>query len=100
MLDHIVLFKVVPEATRAQAEKMLKEIIALKSVIPGIISASAGINFSDRAKGYTHGLVMRFRDRAALEAYLPHPAHQGVIKEFIQPISTERLVVDYDVLEG
>lgn len=99
-MDHIVLFKVSAEATRAQAERMLKEVLALKNVIPGIMSASAGINFSERSKGYTHGLVMRFRDRAALDAYLPHPAHQAVIKEFIQPITTDRLVVDFDDLEG
>jgi hypothetical protein len=79
---------------------MLSEVMALKDKISGVISASAGVNFSQRSQGYTHGLVLRFRDRAALDAYLPHPLHQAVIKTYIEPICQERLVVDYDILEG
>ena len=60
--------------------------------------ASAGANFSARAQGYTHGFVVRFRDRAALEAYLPHPAHTAAVEQFVKPISEGVLALDYDLL--
>jgi hypothetical protein len=60
------------------------------------VDLSCGPNFSDRAKGYTHGLVIRFRDRAALDAYFPHPAHQNVVQTLINPIRADTLIVDYE----
>jgi hypothetical protein len=68
----------------------------LKGKIAGIIDLSCGANFSARAKGYTHGLVMRFTDRAALEAYYPHPDHQRVVQNLINPIRADTLVLDYE----
>src|SRR5262245_34454430 len=43
----------------------------IKDKIPGIADLSCGANFSDQAKGYTHGLVVRFTDRSGLETYGP-----------------------------
>jgi hypothetical protein len=54
-------------------------------------------NFSDRAKGYKHGLVGRFADRSALEAYTPHPEHQRVVQNFISPIRADILALDYEL---
>ena len=50
----------------------------------------------DRAKGYTHGLVVRFTDQSALETYGPHPEHQRVLQNFINPIRADVLAFDYD----
>jgi len=43
------------------------------------------------------GLVVRFRDRAALDAHIPHPAHRGVVEKHIHPIREEVIVVDYEI---
>ena len=51
----------------------MAELRGLKGKIAGIVDLSCGPNFSDLANCYTHGLVVRFTDRAALEAYGPHP---------------------------
>jgi len=64
--------------------------------IPGIADLSIGANFSDRTKGYTHGLVVRFTDRSALETYCPHPEHQRVLQNFINPIRADVLAFDYE----
>jgi hypothetical protein len=98
MVDHIVLFKLKDSASAEQKAAMLKALLALKDQIPGIVQASAGANFSDRARGYTHGFTVRFRDRAALDAYLPHPAHQAVVESHVKPINDAVLVVDYEPL--
>lgn len=73
------------------------ELRQLKNKIPGIVDLSCGANFSDRAKGYTHGLVVRFKDRTALESYLALPEHQRVVQNFIRPFSADILAMDYEM---
>lgn len=92
---HIVLFKwkedAAPEAIAAAVEGLK----GLPEQIPGILALSCGMNFSDRAQGYETGLVVHFTDRAALEAYGPHPAHQHVVQNLIVPIRADVIAVDY-----
>jgi len=97
MVEHVVLFKVTPEATEEQKERLIAELGALKDKIPGIVDLSVGRNFSDRNQGFEIGLVVRFVDRAALEAYGPHPAHQGCVQQFVAPIKQDVIVVDYEI---
>ncbi|HRY28938.1 MAG TPA: Dabb family protein [Elusimicrobiota bacterium] len=96
MIEHIVLFNIRRSATEEQKGQMLLNLLGLREKISGIHSATAGENFSARAKGFTHGFVVRFISRSALEAYLPHPAHQEVVEKYIKPIAEEILVVDYE----
>ena len=74
----------------------MDDITALKEKIPGILHISAGVNFSSRALGYTHGLVVRFNDRASLEAYQPHPAHQDAVANHVRPNTEGVLALDYE----
>ena len=97
MIEQIVLFRWTDEASQEAKDRVVTELRGLKGKIPGIVDLSCGTNFCDRAKGYTHGLVVRFKDRAALEAYGPHPEHQRVVKNFITPIRADVLAVDYEV---
>lgn len=97
MIEHIVLFKWIETATPEAIEAAVTELRGLKGKIEGIVDLSCGTNFSDRAQGFTHGLVVRFTDRAALEAYGPHPAHQHVVQNFISPIRADILALDYEV---
>ena len=97
MVEHIVLFRWRTEASQGGIENALTELRKLKSKIPGIVDLSCGANFSERAKGYTHGLVVRFTDRAALEAYGPHTEHQRVVQNFINPIREDTLILDCEV---
>jgi len=97
MVEHIVLFELKPETTPEQVGAMEAGLQMLATEIPGIIGLTFGENFSDRNKGSTHGLVVRFTDRAALEVYIPHPAHQSVVEELVRPILDEIIVVDYEI---
>ena len=96
MVEHIVLFRWTEEASQEAIASAVSELRGLKSKIAGVVELSCGANFSDRAQGYTHGLVVRFTDRAALEAYGPHPEHQRVLQNFIKPISADVLALDYE----
>jgi hypothetical protein len=97
MVEHIVLFKLKAEATAEQREAMLTGLKSLREAVPGIVDLSCGVNFSERSQGYEIGLVVRFQDRAALDAYLPHPAHRAAVEQWIQPIRADAIVVDYEI---
>ena len=96
MIVHIVLFKwkedTVPEAI-ALAMENLK---GLKDKIPEILEISCGENFTERSKGFQHGLVVKFSDRPSLATYQAHPAHQEVVQNFIKPILADILALDYE----
>lgn len=97
-IEHVVLFKLKTDALETQKADLMKSLVALQGVIPGILHASAGVNFSARAQGYTHGFVARFKDRAALDHYITHPAHVAVVEQKVKPISEGVLALDYEIL--
>jgi hypothetical protein len=96
MVEHVVLFKLKPEATEEQKHAMVEALRGLKGQIEGIMDLTCGRNFSERSQGSEIGLVVRFRDRAALDAYIPHPIHRGVVERFINPIRQDVIVADYE----
>ena len=97
MVEHLVLFKLKPDATEEQKEAAIQALQGLKKQMDGIVDLTCGRNFSERSQGFEIGLLVRFRDRAALEAYLPHPAHRGAVEQFVHPIRADTIVVDYEV---
>ena len=97
MIEHIVLFRWTESARQEEVGKVMTELRELKGKIPGILDLSCGTNFSERSKGFTHGLVVRFKDRASLETYGPHPEHQRVVQNFINPIRADILALDYEI---
>ena len=96
MIEHIVLIRWMETTSEETIDKALVELRQMKDKIPGIIDLTCGANFSARAKRYKHGLVARFKDRAALEAYLAHPEHQRVVQHFIGPFHNDILILDYE----
>jgi hypothetical protein len=95
MVDHLVLFTVKSEASPEDVEDLLSSIRALRGSISNVMDLSVGEDFSGRAKGYTHGLFVRFRTADDLRAYLEHPEHQAVVEK-LEEVTSGRLVVDYD----
>jgi heme-degrading monooxygenase HmoA len=94
MQIHIALYKwkgsVKPEAI----DKALDKVKALRTV-PGIIEISCGENTSRYSRGYTHVILVRGEDQAAIDAYRNHPAHAVVAKE-IEAMEDEGVGVDFN----
>lgn len=97
MVVHIVLFRWKESAEAEAIERAMAELRNLSGRIEEILELTCGQNFSTRAQGYTHALVVRLPDRAALDVYGPHPLHRHVVETFIQPIVEDVLAVDYEV---
>jgi antibiotic biosynthesis monooxygenase (ABM) superfamily enzyme len=92
-VTHVVLFR-----ARAEQDAPLTALVArfpaLREQIDGIEYAVAGPALaSDATRGYTHALVMRFADAAALQAYESHPAHEALVGE-LKELVEEFLVLD------
>lgn len=95
MIEHLVLFKFKPETEAAAITLILKQQKALQTKVPGIVEATVGQNFSDRGGGFTHCGRLGFQDRASLDAFYPHSAHQA-FKALLQPEIESLLVIDYE----
>jgi quinol monooxygenase YgiN len=93
---HIVLFKFKDSASREQVAAIENAFRALPSQISSVQAFEWGTDVSPEglADGFTHSFLVTFADRAALDIYLPHPAHQSFI-ELLKPQLEKVLVVDY-----
>src|SRR3982074_90959 len=76
---HVFAFQWKPGTSQAQKDRAAEEIAAFQGVIPGLIQTHVGPNISPRSKGYTFGGIMQFKDKASLDAYVQHPAHQKLL---------------------
>ncbi len=76
---HVFAFQWKPGTSESQKDKAAKEIAAFQGQIPGLLQTYVGPNISPRAKGYTFGGIMQFKDKASLDAYVQHPAHQALL---------------------
>ena len=78
MIRHIVLVKFNADLPEADIEDIWVELHALKDVIPGVISITAGKSESPEKieRGYMHGFVADFESWDALATYAEHPDHK------------------------
>jgi hypothetical protein len=88
---HVFAFQWKSQATEAQKEKAASDIRAFQGVIPGLLQTHVGPNISPRGKGYTFGGIMQFTDKAALDSYVQHPAHQALLKWLVPLIEAIEL---------
>jgi len=96
MVEHLVILKFKEDSTPEQIDAFVEKARGLKDKIEGVVDLSVGANYTDRSQGFTHGVCVRFTDKAALEHYLPHPDHQEVVQNYIKPIVDDLIVVDYE----
>jgi hypothetical protein len=77
-VEHMVWIRFKDGVTAERIDNHLRGLRALPDKIAGIVNLCVGENFTDRAAGHTHGLLVTFDNRAALEHYLPHAEHLAV----------------------
>ena len=94
MYIHLFAFRWKPSVTEEQKQRAAASIRALQGQIPGLLETAVGTNISPRAQGYALGGMMKFEDRASLDAYGPHPVHQQLVS-WLMPL-IEPLEVDFD----
>lgn len=93
---HIVLFSFNEDATPEAITKIEKAFAALPDKIDTVQDFEWGTDVSPegKAKGFTHCFVVTFKDKAGLEVYIPHEAHQEFVAG-LKPSLKDVLVIDY-----
>jgi antibiotic biosynthesis monooxygenase (ABM) superfamily enzyme len=76
---HVFAFQWKPAATDADKARAFRDISAFQGQIPGLLETHVGANISPRGKDYAFGGIMRFKDQAALDAYVQHPSHEALL---------------------
>ncbi len=94
MVVHIVSFKYRPEVDAAARRDHREKLSALADV-EGILDLKVGEDFVRSARSFDTGLVVSFRDRAALDGYATHPRHVPVAK-LGRDLSETIVAVDFD----
>ncbi|GAB4135602.1 MAG: Dabb family protein [Planctomycetaceae bacterium] len=100
VLRHVVLFKFKKSATKEQIQEVVTAFAALPKKIDTIIDFEMGtdVSIENKAKGFTHGFVVTFRNAQGRKIYLPHPAHKAFVK-IVGPVLADVLVFDYYTTE-
>lgn len=100
MIKHLVMWKLKDHAEGAdKATNMIKLknlLETCRNIVTGMAKLEVGLAHPDLEATYDVVLYSEFIDKAALDAYQEHPAHQA-IKPFIAAIRSERQCVDYEV---
>ncbi len=98
MIKHIVLWKLkdfAEGASKAQnAERMKRELEALKMNISVIRHIEVGINIMPSEAAYDVALYSEFATESDLNSYQKHPEHLK-IADFVAKVRENRVVVDY-----
>ena len=93
MLVHMVCFRYKPEIDAAARAAHRERLRALAD-IDGIIELKVGEDVVRSPRSYDTGLLITFRDRAALDAYQTHPRHVPVA-QFGPANCTSVVAVDF-----
>jgi|HubBroStandDraft_3_1064219.scaffolds.fasta_scaffold658940_2 hypothetical protein len=95
MIEHIVVIKAKP-GREPEVSGILARFATAAASLPGVVEITAGPNFHQRSAdlGVSHGMLVRFTDQQALDAYQVHPLHTALLPELTQTC-VERLVLDW-----
>jgi len=98
MVEHIVLLKLKNGVTEDKTNAMMDGLNDLKKVIPGMLEVSGGYNNSPEGKadGFNFAFIVKFKDSASRDGYVPHPEHIKLAQTLVRPIVDNVMVVDYE----
>lgn len=93
-LTHIVLSRL-HDTSAENIENVVAKLRTLEGNVPTLNSIEVGVNVVESDRAYDVGLVTRFDDLAAMEAYQMHPFHQGVVAYMKTKVKTA-VAIDYE----
>ena len=94
MIAHVVVFKYKPETSAAQRADHCARLKGLAD-IDGIADFKVGQDVVRSPRSYDTGLVVMFRDRAALDSYATNPRHVPVA-QLGRDLSDSIIAVDFE----
>lgn len=95
-LKHVAWLKFKDGVSAEQIARHLEACRRLVAKVPSLENLECGPNTTDRAGGFTHGIIVTVADRTALDVYLNHPAHVPVAEALVADVAELR-VMDIEV---
>ena len=96
MIKHVVLFKIKPEATAAERQRLVDALNALPGLIPEIKGFRIALSVPGRPARFYHlALFADFADVAAVDRYIVHPDHQRAV-QIVDAVCEHRAVFNYE----
>lgn len=92
MVKHVISFKF---KNKEDAPIAAQKLQALMGAVPSLRSLETGLDFMGSERSYDLVLIATFDDRAGLEAYDKHPAHQEV-RKYIHSVREASVAVDFE----
>ena len=93
-VEHMVWIKFHEHVDEERIGEHLSSLSGLSDQVPGILELKVGENFSHRSGGFTHGMLVRFADRSALQHYAEHPEHVRVANALIADAEVRALDIE------
>jgi hypothetical protein len=97
-VSHVVICYLKNKGSEADRKRIIDATAELRK-IPGVYDIEVGTVLpSDRpivVSDYDVGLVVTFRDVAAMKAYVNDPRHQKAVKEVLEPLTSKIVVYDF-----
>ncbi len=93
-LTHVVLTRLKDKSPENVANVIAK-LRSLEGNVPTLKSIEVGVNVVESDRAYDVGIVTRFDDLAAMEAYQIHPFHQGVLA-YMKKKAESVVAIDYE----
>jgi heme-degrading monooxygenase HmoA len=97
MIHRTVLVKFAETTTEEQLHEVVRRFKALENHLSGIVDLQAGLNFAEKSKEYQVVLMVRFEDKAALEAYVENAEHQAVAAYIREVGRVDSVGVDIEI---
>lgn len=95
MLIHVVSFKYKPETPATARQDHVAALEGLKT-LPGVLELAVGADVVQSPRSYDTGLLVKFANRHALDAYAVHPEHVPVA-ELGRALASHIVAVDFEV---
>lgn len=90
MLTHIVTITLTPEATPEAIDALVAGLEGLPAEIDAIGTYRVGRDLGLFPGNADLVIVATFATAEDVRAYVDHPAHQGVVRDLLEPISAHR----------
>ena len=91
-LRHVAWLRFKDGVSTDRIEKHMAACRSLVGRVPVVQNLECGPNLSDRAGGFTHGIIVSLPDHDALPAYLEHPAHVPVAEALVADVAELRVM--------
>ena len=100
MVHHIVLFKLKPEVKPEKLEFMMMQTRMSLLKIPEVLSVKCGKRIDREHNDWPFFIALDFESMDKLALYRDDPVHMKYVADVIRPLTSEKLVLDYEMEPG